>query len=95
MSVVNLRSEVYFYDKKLLPAYFFSTSSKSLCQKVILYDPVEDVLAFSAFTYFFTHVTEVDDTQGSEIPPDLLAETTFPALSTVYAMVIDPLAVQL
>jgi len=56
---------------------------------------VEDVLAFSAFTYFFTHVTEVDDTQGSEIPPDLLAETTFPALSTVYAMVIDPLAVQL
>ena len=29
MSVVNLRAEVYFYDKKLLPAYFFSTSGKS------------------------------------------------------------------
>jgi hypothetical protein len=44
---------------------------------------VDDTLAFSAFTYFLTQPTEVETTQGSETPPDLLAEETFPALSTV------------
>ena len=56
---------------------------------------MDDTLAFSAFTYFLTHATDVETTQGSDIPPDLLAEEIFPALSTVYAIVIDPLAEQL
>lgn len=38
---------------------------------------------------------EVDTTHGSEIPPLRRAETTLPALSTVYAMVMVPVAVQL
>ena len=49
----------------------------------MLYVPVEDVFALSAFTYFFTQLTELETTQGSETPLKRLAEITLPALSTV------------
>ena len=49
----------------------------------MLYVPDEDTLAFSAFTYFLTQATEVETTQGSEIPFMRLAEEIFPALSTI------------
>ena len=55
---------------------------------------MEEVLDFSAITKLFTQDTEVETTQGSDTPLDLLADETLPALSTVYDMVIDLPAVQ-